>query len=185
MPAHKDWNVLVNVHLSWSPWRRQLTRQVASLAADLGLDSIFVDVAQWIHNSDNSVLENLTYGQGSLKLIRELAELAPGFCVSGESRNEISTQYLSLVQYHLFNFAHVLDMEGKDVSWLLGITEPVNELVFKGLTRGIGYSFGSGANRRAMIDGTLKQGAIPTLIFQTADPVSELEGEEAKYILMR
>ncbi len=76
MPANKDWNILVNVHLAWSPWRRQLTRQVADLIRDLGLDSIFVDVSQLIHNSDNAILEGLTYTDGSLKLIRELAELA-------------------------------------------------------------------------------------------------------------
>jgi hypothetical protein len=96
MASHKDWNVLVNVHLAWSPWRRQLTQQVSKLISDLGLDSIFVDVAQWIHNSDNALLEGLSYAEGSLKLIRELTELAPGFCVSGEGRNEISTQFLSI-----------------------------------------------------------------------------------------
>ena len=183
MPAHKEWNVLVNVHLAWSPWRRQLTRQVADLIRELGLDSMFVDVSQWIHNSDNSVLENLTYGQGSLKLIRELAELAPGFCVSGEARNEVSTQFLSVVQFHLVNFAHVKAIDGEDVSWVLECTTPVNEVLFKGLTRGIGYNYERGENRRAMIDATLKQGAIPTLIFQTPDPVSELDGEECRYIL--
>ena len=185
MPAHKAWNVLVNVHLAWSPWRRQLTRQVAGLIRELGLDSMFVDVSQWIHNSDNSVLENLTYGQGSLKLIRELADLAPGFCVSGEARNEISTQFLSVVQFHLFNFAHVKAIDGQDVTWVEACTTPVNEALFKGLTRGIGYNYGRGANRRAMIDATLKQGAIPTFIFQTRDPVGELEGEECRYILSR
>jgi hypothetical protein len=185
MPAHKEWNVLVNVHLAWSPWRRQLTRQVADLIRELGLDSVFVDVSQHIHNSDNAVLENLTYAQGSLKLIRELAELAPGFCVSGEGRNEISTQYLSLAQFHLVNFAHVKAIDGEDVSWAVELTEPVNELLFRGLTRGIGYNYGRGENRRHMIDATLKQGAIPTLIFQTRDPVSELDGEECQYILGR
>ena len=125
--------MLVNVHLAWSPVscaalrRRQLTRQVAELIRAQGLDSIFVDVSQYIHNSDNGVLENLTYPQGSLKLMRELAELA----------------------------------------------------------RGIGYHYGSGANRRPMIDATLKQGAIPTLIFRSEDPVQELAGEEAQYILER
>jgi hypothetical protein len=185
MQANKDWNILVNVHLAWSPWRRQLTRQVAALINDLGLDSIFVDVSQWIHNSDNSQLENLSYAEGSLKLIRELAELAPKFCVSGEARNEISTQYLSMVQFHLYNFAHVHAIDGEDVTWVKEITLPVNEVLFKGLTRGIGYAYGKGENRRAMIDATLQQGAIPTLIFQTDDPVAELEGEEARYILGR
>jgi hypothetical protein len=183
MPSHKEWNILVNVHLAWSPWRRQLTRQVADLIRDLRLDSIFVDVSQWIHNSDNAVLENLTYAQGSLKLIRELAELAPGFCVAGEARNEISTQFLSIVQFHLYNFAHVKAIDGEDVSWVMECTLPVNEILFKGLTRGIGYNYGRGENRRAMIDATLKQGAIPTLIFQTRDPVTELDGEECRYIL--
>jgi len=183
MPEHKDWNILVNVHLAWSPWRRQLTRQVAGLIRDLGLDSIFVDVSQLIHNSDNSVLENLSYAEGSLKLIRELAELAPGFCVSGEGRNEISTQFLSIVQFHLFNYAHVHAIDGEDVSWVNECTVPVNEVLFKGLARGIGYHYGKGENRRPMIDATLKQGTIPTLIFQTQDPVAELDGEECRYIL--
>jgi hypothetical protein len=185
MPTHKDWNILVNVHLAWSPWRRQLTRQVADLIRDLGLDSIFVDVSQYIHNSDNSVLENLTYPEGSLKLIRELAELAPSFCVSGEARNEISTQYLSVVQFHLFNFAHVNAIDGQDVSWVEECTLPVNEVLFGNLTRGIGYNYGEGENRRHMVAATLKQGAIPTLIFQTQDPVVELEGTECRYLLER
>ncbi|MBN1246662.1 MAG: hypothetical protein JXC32_03345, partial [Anaerolineae bacterium] len=183
MPANKDWNILVNVHLAWSPWRRQLTRQVAQLIKELGLDSMFVDVSQLIHNSDNAILEGLTYAEGSLKLIRELAELAPGFCVSGEGRNEISTQYLSMVQFHLYNFAHAAAINGQDVSWVLEGTLPVNEVLFGGLSRGIGYNYGKGENRRAMIDATLRQGAIPTLIFQTRDPVSELAGDEARYIL--
>ena len=34
-----------------------------------------------------------------------------------------------------------------------------------------------------MIDASLKQGAIPTLIFDTPDPVAELDGEECRYIL--
>jgi hypothetical protein len=66
---------------------------------------------------------------------------------------------------------------------VLECTQPVNEVLFKGLTRGIGYNYGRGANRRAMVDATLKQGAIPTLIFQTRDPVSELDNEEYRYIL--
>lgn len=183
MPAHKEWNVLVNVHLAWSPWRRQLTRQAADLIRELEIDSIFVDVSQHIHNSDNAVLENLTYAEGSLKLIRELAELAPGFCVSGEGRNEISTQFLSVVQFHLYNYAHVHAIDGEDISWVVECTTPVNELLFQGLARGIGYNYGRGENRRHMVEATLKQGAIPTLIFQTGDPVAELDGKECTYIL--
>ncbi len=183
MAANKDWNILVNVHLAWSPWRRQLTRQVADLIRELSLDSMFVDVSQLIHNSDNAILEGLTYAEGSLKLIRELAELKRGFCVAGEGRNEISTQYLSVVQFHLYNFAHVKAIDGEDVSWALEATTPVNEILFNGLSRGIGYNYGKGNTRRTMIDATLKQGAIPTLIFQTPDPVAELESEEAAYIM--
>ena len=183
MPAHKEWNILVNVHLAWSPWRRQLTRQVADLIRELGLDSIFIDVSQLIHNSDNAILEGLSYAAGSRKLIRELAELAPRFCVAGEARNEISTQYLSIVQFHLYNYAHSMAMRGEEVDWILDATLPVNEVLFRGLTRGIGYNYGRGENRRAMIDASLKQGAIPTLIFQSGDPVAELADAEAGHIL--
>jgi hypothetical protein len=111
--------------------------------------------------------------------------LAPRFCVSGESRNEVSTQFLSVTQFHLYNFAHVHAIDGEDVSWVGECTTPVNEVLFKGLTRGIGYNYGQGSNRRAMIDAQIKQGAIPTLIFDSPDPVAELEGEECRYILSR
>jgi hypothetical protein len=183
MASQKDWNVLVDVHPGWSPWRRQLTRQVAGLIEDLGLDGIFVDVTLHMLNSDNAHLEGLSFLEGAVKLIQELADLAPSLCVSGEGRNEISTQFLSVTQFHLYNFAHRRAIEGEDVSSLLAGTLPVNEILFEGLTRGIGYHYGRGDNRRPMIDATLRQGAIPTLIFSTPDPVSELDGEECSYIL--
>jgi hypothetical protein len=180
MASHKDWNVLVDVHLAWSPWRRQLTRTIAGLKSELSLDSIFVDVAQFIHNSDNAQLEGLSYPEGSLKLIRELTDLGKGFCVVGEGRNEINTQYLSMAQYHLYNFAHTHAYDGEDVNWVVECTTPINDLLFKGLTRGIGYHYGFGENRRPMIEATLKQGTIPTLIFASADPVSELGSSESR-----
>lgn len=186
MPTQKSWNTLVNVHLAWSPWRRELTRSTAALIAEVGLDSVFVDVSQLIHNSDNAFVEGMSYAQGSLKLIRELSELAPGFCVSGEGRNEISTQFLSVTQFHLFNFAHVHATDGEDVSWLTEATLPVNEELFSGLTRGIGYSYGSGSNRRVMIDASIAQGGIPTLIFERDDDIlAQLAGEECQYVISR
>jgi hypothetical protein len=182
-PSSKDWNVLVNVHLAWSPWRRHLTREIANLIHGVGIDSIFVDVVHWVHNSDNGTLENLSYAEGSLKLAREIAELSSRFCVCGEGRNEITTQFVSMVQFHLYNYAHSLAMAGEDASWIKEVTVPVTELVFKGLSRGIGYHYEHGDNRRLFIDAHLQQGAIPTLIFQTEDPVTELEQDEARYIL--
>jgi hypothetical protein len=185
LPSKKEWNILVNVHLGWSPWRRELSRRIAALRDSLSLDSVFVDVSQLIHNSDNAVLESLTYAEGSLTLLRELAELAPGFCVAGEARNEISTQYQSVVQLHLYNWAHALAADGKDVSWLAEATVPFNEELVSGLTRGIGYNYGEGENRMPMIRATLAEGAIPTLIFATDKPVVELGGEECRFILER
>ncbi len=67
LPAKKDWNVLTEIHLAWSPWRRHMTCQVAEMIRECGIDSIFVDVAHYIHNSDNATLENLSYAEGSLK----------------------------------------------------------------------------------------------------------------------
>jgi hypothetical protein len=183
MASNKEWNVLVNTHLAWSPWRRRLTREIATLVQETGIDSVFVDVVHWVHNSDNATLENLSYAEGSLKLARELAELKPRFCISGEGRNEITTQYISVVQFHLYNYAHSLAMAGKDVSWLPDCTQQVSELIFKGLSRGIGYSYGDASIRRMMIDAQLQQGAIPTLIFASDDPVSELESPDSRYIL--
>jgi hypothetical protein len=183
MAAVKDWNVLLNAHLAWSPWRRHLTGEIADLIRETGIDSIFVDVSHHVHNSDNAHLENLSYAEGSLKLAREIAELKPGLCVSGEGRSEITTQYISMVQFHLYNYAHSLMMDGKDISWLERCTVPVSALIFDGLSRGIGYSYGRGGDQRLMIDAQLKQGAIPTLILRAEDPVAELEGEVSRYIL--
>jgi hypothetical protein len=185
LASKKEWNILVNVHLGWSPWRRELTRRIATLRESLELDAVFVDVSQLIHNSDNAVLESLTYAEGSLTLLRELAELAPGFCVSGEARNEISTQFQSVVQFHQYNWAHAAAANGSDVSWVDGATVPFDEALFSGLTRGIGYNYGEGQNRMPMIRATLEQGAIPTLIFATAHPVEEIAGEECRFILER
>jgi len=183
MASVKDWNVLVNAHLAWSPWRRHLTREIADLVRETGIDSVFVDVVHWVHNSDNATLENLSYAEGSLKLAREIVELAPGFCVSGEGRNEITTQYVSMVQFHVVSYAHSLLMKGEDVSWLDDVTVPVSELIFGGLSRGIGYSYGVGGDQRTMIDAQLQQGAIPTLILRSDDPIAQLDGEVSKYIL--
>jgi len=88
-----------------------------------------------------------------------------------------------MMQFHLYNFAHAAAINGEDVSWVVDATTPVNEILFKGLNRGIGYNYGRGENRRMMVDATLKQGTIPTLIFQTQDPVAELAGDEARYIM--
>ena len=185
MPTHKAWNVLVEIHLAWSPWRRHITREVAEMIQDTGIDSVFVDVSHYIHNSDNATLENLSYAEGSLKLAQELVELQKGLCVTGEGRNEITNQYQSVAQFHLYNYAHTLDYDGKDVSWVESCTLPVSALIFKGLSRGMGYHYGTGPNRQLFIDTTIKQGAMPTLIFKTPDPVSELENEESRYILER
>ena len=93
-------------------------------------------------------------------MLRTLADRAEHFvvyAVSGEGRNEISGRYLSMMQFHLYNFAHVHAIDGEDVSWALECTQPVNHLLFKGLSRGIGYSYGNGMNRRSMIDATLER----------------------------
>ena len=183
MAAVKDWTVLVNAHLAWSPWRRYVTRQIADLIKEHGLDCIFMDVVHLIHNSDNATLEGLSYMEGSLKLGREIGDLAPRLCVCGEGRNEITTQFNAMVQYHVYKYASELQMDGLDISWLDECTTPVTPVIFEGLTRGIGYTFGKGPSRRTMINASLKQGAIPTLIFQTENPVAELESEECRYIL--
>jgi len=183
MATNKDWNVLVNVHLAWSPWRRRLTREIADVIQATGIDSIFVDVVHHVRNSDNAHLENLSYAEGSLKLAREIAELKPGLVVAGEGRNEITTQYISMVQFHLLNYAHSLVMDGKDISWLDRCTVPVSALMFEGLSRGIGYNYGRGGHQRLMVDAQLKQGAIPTLILRSEDPVTQLDDELSRYIL--
>lgn len=165
--SNKDMNLLVNVHPGFTPWRRELTYQIAKVTHDLDLDGIFIDVTLVMYNADNNIVENMTYVEGALRLIKEIGEIKPYFAVGGEGRNEISTQYLSFAQFHLFKFAHGAANHGESVDWLQRATFPVNDFIFKGLARGLGYNYGlphQKDNARVMIEATQKLGAIPTLI---------------------
>lgn len=165
--SNKEMNILVNIHPGFTPWRRELTYQISKAVYELNLDGIFIDVSLVMYNADNNIVENMTYVEGALRLIREVGEVKPFLAVGGEGRNEISAQYLSFAQLHLFKFAHEASIHGKSVEWLERATFPVNDFLFKGLARGIGYNYGlldQKENARIMIDATQKLGALPTII---------------------
>ncbi len=179
--AHKGHNVLVNMHLGWSGWRREVAWEIAQAVRALDLDAAFVDVAQWLYDGDAATVENMTDTQGALRLLSDLCALRPGFCLSGEGRNEINAQYLSVCQLHLFDMAHTHAIDGRSVAWLPEITLPIAPLLFDGLSRGIGYYYDAKTpeDRKCLIDATAALGAVPTLILtQTA-----LDSDEARAIL--
>lgn len=179
--AHKAHNVLVNMHLGWSGWRRVLAWEIAQATGLLDLDAAFVDVAQWLYDGDSATIENLTDTQGGLRLLSELCALRPGLCLSGEGRNEINAQYLSVCQLHLFDMAHTHAIDGRSVAWLPELTLPIAPLLFEGLSRGIGYYYDAKTpeERRHLIDATRALGAIPTLILNEV----ALDSAEAQAIL--
>ena len=158
--------ILVDAHPGLSPWRHELTRQIAACRESMDLDVIFTDVSHVSDNSDPWRVENLTVTAGTLALGRELTDLFPGFAIGGEGRNEINAQVFSVHQLHLLAYAHNRAGVGEDISWLLDYTLPVMEEITRGLCRGMGYARGGNrAQQRMCFDAAVKQGAVPTFLF--------------------
>ena len=173
---NKDTNILVNIHPGFSPWRNELVYQIRRMSEELKLDGVFIDVTHIIYNADNSIVENLTYPEGALKLIHEVRSVKSGFAVGGEARNEINAQFLSFSQLHLFKYAHNDHMRHKSVDWLLNAAIPFSQFLFEGLSRGIGYYYGVNGHEegtRIMVEVSERVGAIPTIIINRSDRTAD------------
>ena len=148
------------VHAASSTWRRQLVRRIAAAAAELRVPGVFVDQTLCTDNADNGLVENHTPMEGMLALTRELCELDGRLGVGGEGRNELSMQYQSFAQAHLFRSWHSNCERFEELDPV-----PVGELLYGDLCRSMGYTALAGDTPAGelRLRAHEKLGALPSL----------------------
>ena len=165
---NRDKNVMVKIHPGLTMWRSILGERVQQAAADLVLETVFLDVTLVTPNLYNCLVESTTPSEGMKKLIAHIGELGNGLVVGGEGLNEITMQGLTFAQAHLFK------------SWQVSVNGlertggcNLNQVLFGKLSRIIGYSGMSGKNKdeemRMQIH--LEHGGIPTIVIDSADEI--------------
>ena len=166
----QDQKTMTYLHAGASPWRRLLTERIAAAVAALKTPGLFVDQTLCAGNPDNAVVENLTTAEGMVALTRELTELDGLPAVGGEGLNEMSMQYQTVAQVHLFKSWHTNDehFDGLD-------PVPVNHFLFGDLCRAMGYSGLAGetpeSERRLAVHEALN--ALPSLTVNRPEQIRE------------
>lgn len=160
--------VMVKVHPGLAMWRSILAENVRRAVRDVGTDAVFLDVTLCSHNIHNCLVEGSTPTEGMNRIIRSIAEMDDGLAVGGEGLNEITMQWQSFAQAHLFLSWHD-SIEGLERAGGC----PLNAFLFGRLCRTFGYSRLSGATEdeelRMRIHESL--GAIPTITVRSADEI--------------
>jgi len=155
----------VKVHPGLSMWRSILGENIGKAAAELSLDTVFIDVTLTTYNLHNSLVEGMTSTEGMHKLIDHVAGLARGLVVGGEGLNETTMQGQSFAQAHLFR-SWQTNTEGLERTGGC----PLNEFLFGRLCRTIGYSALSGRDEAEELRMRIHEehGAIPTITVRSA-----------------
>lgn len=161
---HRDKKVMVKVHPGLTMWRSMLGQAIGAAAADLSLETVFIDVTLTAFNLHNCFVEATTPNEGMRRLIDHVGSLGKGLVVGGEGLNEITMQGLSFAQAHLFK------------SWQTSIAGlertgcPLNDLLFGRLCRTIGYSSLSGQTEDEELRMRIHEAhhAIPTVTIDSA-----------------
>jgi len=165
----RDEKAMAYVHCGSSTWRRELVARVAEAARTLRVPGVFVDQTLCTYNPDHSLAENLTSTEGMLWLTRELGDLDGGLAVAGEGRNEMSMQYETFAQAHLFRSWHsnCEDFAGLD-------PVPVGEVLYGDLCRTMGYTALAGDTPAGALrlDVHEKLGALPSLTVRDGEQVT-------------
>ena len=163
--GHRDKKLMVKVHPGLSMWRSILGDNIGKAAAQLALDTVFIDVTLTSFNLHNSLVEGMTSTEGMHKLIDHVAGLGPGLVVGGEGLNEITMQGQSFAQAHLFR-SWQTNTEGLERAGGC----PLNEFLFGRLCRTIGYSALSGRDEAEELRMRIHEEhqAIPTITIRSA-----------------
>ncbi len=171
--AHRDEKVMAYVHPGASAWRRELVARIAAAARELDAPGVFVDQTLCTYNLDNAQVENLSMPEGMAALTRELTDLrtpagAP-LAVGGEGRHELSMQYQSVAQVHLYRSWHRNADRFAELDPV-----PVCERLFGSLCRSMGYTDlgGDTPDNQLRLQVHEKLGAIPSLTLRSAEQIT-------------
>lgn len=167
--ALRDEKVMAYLHAGASPWRRLLTERIARAAAELGVPGVFVDQTLCAWNLDNALVENLTSAQGMVALTRELCDLDGALAVGGEGLNEISVQYETFAQAHLFKSHHANCERFEELNPV-----PLGHFLYGDLCRTMGYAglAGDTPESALRLEVHEKLGALPSLTIRSAEELA-------------
>lgn len=165
--SSRDRNVMVKVHPGLAMWRSLLGEAIQAAAEQLALETVFIDVTLATYNLRNCHVDGMTPTEGIRRLIDYVSQIGGGLAVGGEGLNEITMQGLSFAQAHLYGYGDVAE----GVERTGGC--PLNDFLFGGLCRTIGYSRLSGKTEADVLRMRLHEehGAIPTVTVRSAEEI--------------
>ena len=161
----RDEKTMAYIHTGASAWRRLLVERIAAAAADLAVPGVFVDQTLCTWNLDNALVETLSSAEGMVALTRELCDLDGVPAVGGEGLNELSAQYQTFAQAHLFKSHHTNTERFEELNPV-----PLGRFLYGDLCRTMGYAgLGGDTPESALrLEVHEKLGALPSLTIRSA-----------------
>ncbi len=155
-------NVMAKIHPGHAMWRYLLEKNILDAVNATGTDTIFIDVTHNIFNLDNEYVNNLSCGEGAIRLLKDAESLGNGLCVGGEGLNEIVAQGQFFAQGHVFAPVNGADASTVTVEKVC----PINQILYEGVCHIIGYHphIGDYNAMRKTHELDQARGFIPTLI---------------------
>ena len=162
---HRDMKVMVKIHPALALWRSVLCNRIAMAAADLSLETVFVDVVLNTFNLHNCLVDGVTSSEGMNRLVEEIGALGDGLVVAGEGLNETMVSGISFGQAHLFE-SWQTSLPGLERTGGVAL----NEFLFGKVSRTFGYSSLGGRNPDEELRMRIhaEHGAIPTITINSA-----------------
>jgi len=164
----RDEKLMYYLHAGASAWRRLLAEQIAVAIARYRLSAVFVDQTLCTWNLHNALIENLSMTEGMVALTKELTELDGPPAVGGEGLNEMSMQYQTFAQAHLFESWHQSTTHFTEIDPV-----PIGDFLFGDLCKTMAYTNIAGDTPESMWRLVVHErlGALPSLIVTTPDDV--------------
>jgi hypothetical protein len=169
LKALRDEKVMAYLHAGASAWRRLLVERIAGAASQLAVPGVFVDQTLCTWNLDNALVENLSSVEGMVALTRELCSLDGPPAVGGEGLNEMSMQYQTFAQAHLFKSHHTNCERFEELDPV-----PLGHLLYGDLCRTMGYAGLGGDTPESTLRLQVheKLGALPSLTVRSAEQLA-------------
>jgi len=117
-------------------WRELFVERMQEVVRLHKVDALHLDQTLCIYNDANGLVDGVTCIEGNLALHRELRAALQDVALSGEGLNEITCQYESFAQRHVWSMDHV------HLTWddrCIAMSHPVSSAVLTPYTQIYGY----------------------------------------------
>lgn len=160
--SSRQYNVMTKIHPGHAMWRHMLEKNISMAVDALGTDTVFIDVTHGVFNLDTEYVNNLTVGEGVVKLLKEIAEINGVESVGGEGLNEVIVQGQYFAQGHRFSPQNGENSTCVTPDKLCA----VNKMLYGDICRIIGYHphVGDPEEMKKTFETDSARGFLPTLI---------------------